>query len=167
MTTGSFWVVLKYIPEKLYGFAQDPRTERQAFFHLGVFRPGVLTRPGEPPLCRQRLCAWPTVAPPPILGEPVGVVLDPNGEDQENRAPRATLVERLTSPTPISGIVETFDAVRGFGFVGGSDGTTYHLHKSEVLDGRMPLPAQSVVFFAGIRQDRPRACHVRVCTHGR
>lgn len=162
-----FWVVHKYIPEKLYGFALDPQTSQQVFFHLGVFKPGVLARPGRPPLCHQGLCTWPSVAPPPILGEPVRVILGPDADDSKERAPKAALVERLTSPTPLSGIVETFDATRGFGFIQGTDGTTYHLHKSEVLDGRMPLPALPVVFFAGIRQDRPRACHVRVCTHGR
>ena len=164
------WVILKYIPEKLYGFAVDPVTDQQVFFHLGAFRPGVLNLPGKPPPCRQALCTWPEVAPAPILGEPVRLSLasPSSGTMQpENQAPKATLVERLTSPTPLSGTVETFDASRGFGFIQGSDGTTYHLHKSEVLDGRVPLPGQAVVFFAGIRQGKPRACHVRVCTHGR
>jgi len=161
------WVILKYIPEKLYGFATDPRTDQQVFFHLGVFQPGVLNLPGKPPPCPQSLCTWPEIAPPPILGEPVRLSIAPSSEmtQQENQAPKATLVERLTSPTPLSGTVETFDASRGFGFILGSDGTTYHLHKSEVLDGRMPLPGRLTVFFPGIRQDKPRACHVRVCTH--
>jgi len=161
------WVISKYIPEKLYGFAIDPQTDRQVFFHMGVFRPGDLVFPDKAPLCRRGLCTWPSVSPPPILGEPVKVVLPDGVVWQEDKAPKATRVERLRAPTPLSGTVETFDTARGFGFVSGLDGTTYHLHKSEVLDGRMPLPGQPVMFFPGIRQDRPRACHIRVCTHGR
>ena len=160
------WVVIKYIPEKLYGFAAETQTGQQVFFHLGVFRPGVMTLSAENPPCRSGVCVWPEVSPPPILGEPVRVSILPN-QKSTGRAPKANLVERLRSPMPIAGIVETFDSSRGFGFIQGSDETMYHLHKSEVLEGRIPLSSQMVIFFPGIRQDRPRACHVKVCPHVR
>jgi len=56
-----------------------------------------------------------------------------------------------------------FDAQRGFGFVVGEDGVSYHLHTSEILDHKIPLKGQTVMFFPGVRQGRPRACHVKVC----
>jgi len=98
---------------------------------------------------------------PPILGEQVEVEVD---LDQDgDKAPRASKVRRLTTPKACYGKVETFDPFRGFGFVRDDHGVSYHLHKSEVIDGRIPATGHQVVFYAGVRQGRPRACHVKVC----
>jgi len=152
--------VLKYIPSKLYGFCQD-EGGFEVFFHLAVFQPGTsveLTRcmgcPG-PPRCQAS-----TDPPPPILGEWVTVESEA-GEDG-GRAPRASRVVRDQTPRMIVGVVESFDPQRRYGFVRGNDQVSYHLHESEVTDGRMPLAGQQIVFFPGWREGRPRACHVKV-----
>ena len=154
--------VHKYIPEKLYGFAVDSEGA-QVFFHLGVFNPGAppKTRHRRCAICPKDGCLWDTVPPPPILGEDVEVTVDrpPEGD----KAPRAARVERKGPPAALVGTVETFDAHLGYGFVRGENNITYHLHKSELLDGRLPRLGQVVMFFAGTRQGKPRAVHIKVC----
>lgn len=152
--------VHKYIPDRLYGFVIDGQG-REAFFHLGSFDPGVLVDPPTCASCTDASCAWVDAPPPPILGEVVEVEVDLSGTG--DRAPRASRVHRLEAPKLIQGRVETFDSFRGYGFIIGADGVSYHLHKSEVLNGRLPTAEQKVSFFAGTRQGRPRACHVKVC----
>jgi cold shock CspA family protein len=153
--------VHKYIPDRLYGFAVDDQGQ-EVFFHLGAFGPGTDFGPPEGcGSCPDTGCSWVDAPPPPILGESVEVTVDLSSQD--GRAPRAERVRRLLTPRVIRGEVETFDPLRGYGFVVGVDGISYHLHRSEVLDGRLPTANQSVLFFAGVRQGRPRACHVKVC----
>lgn len=143
-------LVNKYIPEKLYGFCSDLEGKYQVFFHLGAFQPGAIADPTVPP-------------PPPILGEEVEVDIDPEVlANSLDRAPKATSVRRLVSPLFVEGRVDTFDAHRGFGFVRGSNGVSYHLHKSEVTNNRIPMTGQRVQFYAGRRMGKPRACHVNV-----
>lgn len=155
--------VVKYLPEKLYGFCQDD-SGTEVFFHLAVFHPGPdidLTRCSQcqgPPHCTVS-----TLAPPPILGEMVRVSFDESESTQPGKAPRASRVDRVTPPQMMLGTVESFDPVRRYGFVRGTDDVSYHLHQSEIVDGRLPLVGNSVMFFAGVRESRPRACHVRVC----
>jgi len=155
-------VVVKYIPDSLYGFARDP-DGNQVFFHQGVFQPGETPDPTA--LCTRCTtatdCTWSRTPPPPVLGEEVDVEVDPH--DSPGKAPRAQRVTRVTPPRVILGHVDSFDPHRGFGFARGDDQVTYHLHKSEIADGRIPLTRQTVVFYAGVRLDKPRACHVRVC----
>lgn len=128
------------------------------FFHLRVFRPsGQWSRPSVCENCAT-VCQWSESEPPPILGEAVQVELDTKSD-----RPRAAKVFRPEPPTPVSGEVETFDASRGYGFIRGEDERSYHLHRCEVTDGRMPLVGQKVMFFAGVRQGKPRACHVKIC----
>ena len=157
--------VTKYIPDRLFGFATSD-TGQQVFFHLGAFNPQF--GPPEIPRCEKcprEGCTWASTPPAPILGEPVEVLLDDAHpqEPEEGHAPRAVRVTRLTKPLALTGMVETFDAQRGYGFVRGSDGISYHLHRSEIIESRIPLPDQTVMFYAGVRENRPRACHVRVC----
>ena len=154
--------IFKYIPEGLYGFAEDDTG--QVFFHLGTFDPGIL--PDKPPCCascNQPGCTW-WVSPPPILGEPVEVILRDVQEEYEGqvRAPKAQRVQRLEPAVPHEGTVDVFDSARGFGWVL-SEGTSYHLHRSEIADGKLPQHGQRVVFYAGTRKGKPRACHVKVC----
>ena len=156
--------VHKYIPDKYYGFAIDPTLDKQVFFHLVTFNPGEIQTP-SPTRCSKCPipgCTWPDTDPPPILGEPVMVELA-GGADKMGKAPKAKRVTRVQAPHPMMGHVDTFDAHRGYGFIAGDDGVPYHLHRSEVLDGKLPYQGRTVMFFAGIRMDRPRACHVKVC----
>ena len=141
--------VHKYIPSKLYGFTVGDDEDQQVFFHLGSFKPGdFASMEGQAP-------------PPPILGERVECEIDYDNVP-EGRAPRAASVLRLDAPLLLGGVVETFDSYRGYGFIIGDDGRSYHLHKSEVVGGKMPLPQLKVRFYAGLRQGRPRACHIEV-----
>ena len=153
--------VHKYIPDRLFGFCVDDAGE-QVFFHLATFRPGTTTGK-RCSKCTQQGCTWVDAPPPPILGEEVDVTVDATNPPQTGRAPRAVRVERVTTPVAVEGIVDMFDAHRGFGFVVGEDGVSYHLHTSEILDNRIPVKGQTVLFFGGTRQGRPRACHVKVC----
>jgi cold shock CspA family protein len=158
--------ISKYIPEKLYGFcslAGDQDSADQVFFHLGAFFPQTqkINKPKKCDRCAKINCVWFQTQPPPILGELVEVTL--GMEAQPNKAPKAERVERLTFPSILTGLVETFDGQRGYGFLKGEDGISYHLHRSEVAEGRIPLKGQQVLFYAGTRHGKPRACHVRIC----
>lgn len=154
--------VTKYIPDRLYGFIGDSNGA-QAFFHLEVFRPLLVwVTPTRCERCPHTECIWAKTPPPPILGEPVEATVAP-GDPTGGKAPRAERVVRLDAPLAHAGTVDTFDAGRGYGFVRGDDSISYHLHKSEVIDGRVPLPGQKLMFYGGLRQGRPRACHVKVC----
>jgi len=129
-----------YTPAKLYGFCQAEGGP-QVFFHAGVFT-------GSPP--------------PAILGEPVEVEYDARPGRGEGSAPRATLVRRLVVPVLCVGTVTRFDEAQGWGFLRDGNGVAYHLHRSDVRDGRLPVLGSSVAFYPGIRRERPRACHVEV-----
>lgn len=135
-----------YSPERMYGFAENG--PERVFFHLGAFVAGE----------------WPTVAEPPgpIIGEEVKVEYDPEDVDEPDKAPRATVVARVAAPVNLLGVVDTFNADRGWGWVRGDDGHDYYLHRSEVEGGRLPMPGQEVMFFRGRKNGRLRACYVRV-----
>jgi len=153
--------VVKYIPDKLYGFCGGD-TGFEVFFHLATFQPSsqvdVARCSGCPGPPRCNLTPDP---PPPILGE--WVVVESEVGTPGGKAPRAERVVREAVPRMIVGVVESFDTQRRYGFVKGDDDVSYHLHESEVTDGRLPVAGRQVVFFAGQREDRPRACHVKVC----
>lgn len=131
--------VCLYVPEKLYGFCEADAL--QVFFHIGVFA----IAEGEPP---------------PILGEPVDVEYDP--QVVKGPAPRALKVTRIERPLKLSGDVKSFDPKTGWGFIAGSDGRDYFLHRSDVVGNRMPVKGQRVSFYAGAKRGRPRACHIEV-----
>ena len=155
--------VHKYIPDRMFGFVID-LAGHEAFFHLGCFDPGaVWMAHNKCEVCPHSGCSWISSPPPPILGEEVEVTVDPHLLLIPGKAPRATKVTRLVGPPALFGTVDTFDSHRGYGFVRGEDGFSYHLHSSEILDGRIPRPGQGVMFFGGVRNVRPRACHVKVC----
>lgn len=154
--------VHKYIPSKLFGFCKHPETGQEVFFHLGSFRSGKAEGEQRCMHCPSEGCSWVNSTPPPILGELVDVEVDLSSVDP-GKAPRADLVTRLEPIRVIQGKVDTFDGHRGYGFAKGDDGLSYHLHKSEILDGRIPTVGQAIMFYGGTRQGRPRACHVKVC----
>lgn len=157
--------VHKYISSKLYGFLKLPGEDQQVFFHLGEFVPGA-----SPNLrcdtCPEDGCSWSDAPPPPITGELVEVTVD-LASARSGKAPRASRVVRVDHPEAHQGVVETYDPTRGFGFIRDADGNSYYVHKTEVLDGRMPLKDAKVMFYTGPQQgqesDRPRACHIRIC----
>lgn len=135
-----------YNPSKLYGFARSPSTGAEVFFHLEVFWSGESS--GNTP-------------PPPIVGEPVEVEYDP-ATSRDGKPPRASRVDRTKAPVLLHGRVDQFDEGKGWGFLTSDEGVSYHLHRSEVLGGRLPLPGARVSFYGGSRRDRPRACYVTV-----
>lgn len=157
--------VSKYLPERLFGFVIND-AGLEVYFQRGKFDPGTHQTATPTPVCSAcRGCSWATLAPGPLPGERVRVELsfDPADPPVGERAPRASRVLRLNPPTLVQGVVESFDVHRGYGFVRGEDGLSYHLHRSEVLDGYLPVKDNLVRFFAGSRQARPRACYVKTC----
>lgn len=154
--------VQKYLPMRMYGFLASG-TSPQYFFHLRVFRPGTPLATSEAcRSCQHDPCAWLKVPPPPIIGETVEATLETDPEHPENF--RASRVDRIIQPIPLAGTVDTFDAPRGYGFLRGSDGRTYYLHRSEVVEGRIPLVGQAVRFFVAEQRDKARACHIKICS---
>lgn len=133
--------VLKYLPKKLFGFVVDDEGQ-QVFFHIRAFKWGD----------------FPT-NPPPIIGEEVDVEYDEGGPSN-GKAPKARTVYRLSEPRPAFGIVDDFNEKRGYGFIKSEDGRSHYLHRSEMKDGRLPMPGMVVTFFEGFKQGRPRACYV-------
>jgi len=130
----------------MYGFAKMG-TER-VFFHLESFVAGTWPAGGDPL--------------PPIVGEVV-MVEYASAEPGADRAPRASLVERIKEPLEVIGVVESFNDLKGWGWVrGDGDHESCYLHRSEVQDGRLPLAGQEVWFYKGHKNGRPRACYVRV-----
>lgn len=133
--------VLKYLPKKMFGFVVD-EFGQQVFFHLRAFKWGSL----------------PTT-PPPVIGEEVEVEYDPTSSSN-GKAPKARSVTRLREPRASFGVVEDFNEQRGYGFIRTDDGRSHYLHRTEMTDGRLPMPGMEVTFFEGFRQGRTRACYV-------
>jgi cold shock CspA family protein len=134
--------VHRYLPERLYGFCSAP-DGGQVFFHLSAFQPGASDVP-------------------PIIGERVEVVLPENVTLPTSPAPRAVTVTRLDTPRRLEGVVCNFLTERGWGFVRTTEGSEVFLHRSEVLGGRLPTNDMRVWFYMGVRDGKPRACHVEV-----
>jgi len=133
--------VLKYLPKKLFGFVVDD-AGRQVFFHIRAFKWGD----------------FPT-NPPPIIGEVVEVDYDEDGPSN-GKAPKAYAVYRIAEPRATFGVVDDFNEKRGYGFIQSEDGRSHYLHRSEMKDGRLPMPGMTVTFFEGFKQGRLRACYV-------
>jgi len=91
------------------------------------------------------------------------VEIDLDNPMGDRGSPRALKVVRVNPPQSLLGVVERFDAFRGYGFIKGEDDLVYHLHRSEIVDGHIPVAEQEVRFFSGTRQNRPRACYVKIC----
>ena len=133
--------ITMYSPDKMYGFAKNPKTGNEVFFHLGEFRwmdEGV---------------------PPPVIGEWVEAEWDPE-RPKKGSAIRARRVSRLAEPDHVAGTVITFDSKRGYGFIRSQEGTEYYLHRSEVEDNSLPVVGDRVTFYAGFKKGKPRACYV-------
>ena len=75
---------------------------------------------------------------------------------------RASSVRRVRSMPPITGVVDSFDAKTGWGFIRGDDRVSYFLHRSDVVHNRLLVRGQRVQFHAGHKNHRPRACYVEV-----
>lgn len=135
--------VTMYAPEKMYGFAKDPKGPEEVFFHLGEFR--WLGTSGTPP---------------PVVGEWVECEYDPT-KPKRGSAVRARRVSRMSQPPEVEGVVLTFDSQRGYGFIKADDGTEYYLHRSEVEDNILPVVGERVRFYGGFKKGKPRACYIR------
>lgn len=139
--------VSKYIPKDLYGFLEDDNGQR-VFFHLSEFNP--------------------MGGPPPIVGEPVEVE---DIEEIEGKNSCAHSVTRTIEVTSLIGKVTRFDHRAGYGFVL-VESVYYFLHRSEFLDGALPLVGAKVEFFALSKHVKsgpnkpPRACHARILSQG-
>lgn len=127
----------KYFPDRLYGFLLCEG--EPIFFHRGDFDPGE----------------WPE--PPPIIGEELEVDLAVGSKNRKARKAR-----RIHPPVVLEGKVDTFNPETGWGFAIGEDDVSYYLHRSEVLEGLLPMPGCSVRFYKGFKKRRPRACYVTV-----
>ena len=138
--------VTRYVPNKQYGFAKDPDSEEEVFFHLGEFR--WLGSMGSPP---------------PVVGEWVECEYDPS-IPKRGSAIRARRVARVNQPNEIEGVVLTFDSHRGYGYIKGDDGRDYYLHRSEVEDNILPVVGERVRFYDGFMKGKPRACYIRRCS---
>jgi len=133
----------KYISHKFYGFAIDPHGT-QVFFHLSDFDTA-----GE------------NVSP--IAGEDVHVIVDLKSMNPaQTKAIKADKVIRVREPRQVVGKIDVYYDTRDYGFILGEDGVSYHVHKHEMLDNKYPLVGSQVRFYAGIRQERPRACYVEI-----
>ena len=133
--------VLKYLPKQLFGFA-GTEDGKQVFFHIRAFKWGEFQH-----------------KTPPIIGEEVDVEFDPS-VTSNGKAPRARHVERVNEPRPACGIVEDFHEGNGYGFIRTDDGRSHYLHRTEMTDGRLPMPGMRCTFFEGFREGRNRACYV-------
>lgn len=155
--------VHRYFPEKLYGFCKDD-SGLEFFFHLSVFDlgdPCSIEHRRCPKCPGQPRCPLVSAAPPPILGE--RVLVQANAPDTVGRATKADRVSRTHPPLLLPGVVESFVALKRYGFIKGEDQISYHLHESEVIHGRQPFTGNRVLFYPGEREGKPRACHVVVC----
>jgi cold shock CspA family protein len=136
--------IQKYLATRMYGFVQDI-SGKVAFFHLGSFCP--LPNEVEPI--------------PPIPGELVEVEVDFSIVDSKGRVPRAEKVSRTSLPVLLSGFVDMFDMAAGYGFIR-CGGDLYFLHRSEICENKVPLVGNAVQFYAGVRDEKSRACYVKV-----
>jgi len=126
-----------YTPKGLYGFLSNPDGE-DIYFHLSVFDPGPYH--GTAPI-------------PPIVGESVEIVMEGGKLLQCNR---------IVTPSVKTGVVDWFDPNKGYGFIS-FEGQQVFLHRSEVLEGRLPLQGRRVSFYMSDCAEEPkRACHISV-----
>lgn len=132
-------LVYRYYPTQQYGFAQNAQGEM--FFHLSSFHDGG-------------------AGVPPILGE--NVLVDGVLGAPHRRPQRASRVTRVTPPVAKTGRVLSYNHTSLYGFVQTPGGEVYHLHASEILEGRLPLVGDLIDFYHGTREGKPRACYVRV-----
>ena len=126
-----------YNPEGLYGFLSNPEGS-DLHFHLSSFDPGSYS--GDFPI-------------PPIVGETVEVVVENNKVVQCNR---------ITTPSVREGVVKWFDSDKGYGFIE-FESKQIFLHRSEVLEGRLPLKGRRVSFYMADGENKSdRACYISV-----
>ncbi len=136
--------VTMFTPEQSYGFAKNSETGSQCFFHLANF-------------------SWLRgyMDPLPVVGECVLVEYDPE-KPLKGNAPRASRVTRLSQPPQHLGTVDSFDVQRGYGFIIAENGTSFYLHRSDVVENLIPVVGKRVQFWEGFKRNKPRACYCEV-----
>ncbi len=135
--------VLKYIPDRMYGFVSTA-DGCVVFFHLGNFIPGndIKDDPVQP-----------------LIGEEV--LIETAIEPTKDTTIRAKKVIRINQPQKHYGIVKSFDANRGYGFItAGYDNNFFH--RSDVIDKRILISGNRVEFYLGEKSGKVRCCYVRL-----
>lgn len=138
-----FMKIRKYIPDRYYGFLVDSM-EREAFFHVSSFEAGMNED-----------------NPPPVPNEEVLVTVDFENSKKEH-VPRAKRVRRLQDPHKLTGKIISFNIDKGYGFVQTEDELTYYLHRSEVVDGTLPMVGRECVFYTSEKVRGARASYVEI-----
>ena len=132
-------MIRRYLTGKHFGFIVPDEGGTEVFFHLSVFDMGP-------------------DGPPPITNEPVEFTL---GDET-----KASNVTRRVQPQHRTGVVLSYDPVKGYGFIKTDAGQAY-LHKSEVIGGSIPTVGSRVDFYTTDNPESgksPRACYVGVLT---
>ena len=119
----------------MYGFIKSGSLT--SFFHLSQFK-------GSPP--------------EPIVGEPVEFLLGANKKGQCFCAN----ITRLSEPRERKGYVFFFDSAKGYGKILAEDGTPYFLHRSEMVEGRLPSKGSRVSFYGGALKGENRAVYIHL-----
>ena len=125
--------IVKYIPHKMYGFIS--LEGGYVFFHLSQFK---------------------SAPPEPIVGEHVEYVLKTSSSGKTS----CLQVTRLSDPLRLKGVVCHFDSAKGYGKIEAEDGSCYFLHRSEMLDGRLPSKGSEVLFYKGVLKGENRAVYI-------
>jgi len=102
----------------------------------------------------------PTADPPPIAGERVEV-RGIRASSDPAKADKARQVVRLDPPMKVTGQVRSFDHRAGWGFAESRDGKQYFLHRSDMVQPWLPAAGDGVEFYAGLRNNKPRACYAQ------
>lgn len=129
-----------YLEEKGYGFVEDESGKRYFFRGEHFFRRGP-------------------DSPMPVSGEVVSVG---HTEDREGGSPVAKEIKRSSPVVLVSGVVESFDPAKGWGFIREyGNQTKVYLHVSDLSEGWIPIKGSRVKFYKGWKKSRPRACYVK------
>ena len=129
-----------YLEEKGYGFIEDESGKRYFFRGEHFFRRGP-------------------DYPMPVSGEVVSVG---KVEDRDGGSSVAKEIKRSSTIEETSGVVESFDPKKGWGFIREyGNQTKVYLHVSDTPEGWIPIKGSRVKFYKGWKKGRPRACYAK------
>jgi len=93
--------------------------------------------------------------PQPVLGERVLA----SQIKEVGKNPKAFEVKRVQAPILLEATVQSFDAVKGWGFANCYLGT-YFIHKSDFIDSFVPIIGGKVAFYSGKKKGKNRGCYI-------
>lgn len=138
-------VVDIFDPVRHFGFCRARGGQERVFFHVTTF---VRLNQND--------------KAPPLPGEPVEIIVkdEPVAEGQ---SPKAAMVRRVSAPVEVLGRIRSFDVRTGWGFIEDEHARVCFLHRADMLDNRVPVIGDDVVFYEGVsgKGQRVRACGVR------